>query len=428
MKNALMVTLGCKTNQYEGEMLLQGLRGWGIRPVEDGGSPDLVVVNTCTVTVRADRKCRQLIRKIARRHPGVPIYVTGCYVCRESGELASLDGVAGVAADKRELLDMIRRDEHLTCAPADLEAPPTSRRRSRAFLKIQDGCDSFCSYCIVPHVRPTLFSEPLERVLSEADRLVRAGFREIVLTGIHLARYGVDRSDGVGLIEVIRRLTETQGLLRLRLSSIEMPELADELIELIVESPVLCPHLHLPLQSGDDRVLAAMNRRYTAADFLDTVSRIRRSIPEISITTDVIAGFPGETDQAFENTLGLAREVGFSKMHVFPFSLRPGTPAAELPHCLPARIITGRKKRLLRLADELALAYKRRFLGKTVQVLVEETEAAQDGGFLSSGLTEHYLRVRFSTGTDLLNQLVGVRIESVTPHVMEGQLPEAGPS
>ena len=424
MKHALLITLGCKTNQYEGEMLLRGLREHGILPADDGASPDLAVVNTCTVTMRADRKCRQAIRGIASRHPGVPIYVTGCYAGRDAKELSSLDGVAGVAAGKDELLRMIARNVHPSAAAAPPEPSPPSRRRARAFLKIQDGCDAFCTYCIVPHVRPTLRSEPLEGILREAERLVRAGFREIVLTGIHLGRYGADRPGGPALVEVVRRVASTAGLLRLRLSSIEMPEVADDLAELIAQNPVLCPHLHLPLQSGDDGVLAAMNRRYAAADFLDTARRLRRRIPSLSITTDVIVGFPGETEEAFENTLRLAREVGFSKIHVFPYSVRPGTAAAKLPRRVPPRVVTARKKRLLRLADDLALDVKRRFLGKTVPVLVEESKPAPSGLLLSSGFTEYYLRVRFGAPADLVDRLVHVVVESVTPRVMEGRLAE----
>lgn len=420
MKTALVLTLGCKTNQYEGDALRDELGRLGYRPTEDGAAPDVAVVNTCTVTVRADRKCRQLIRRIAREHPGVPIYVTGCYVARRPEALADLDGITGLSADRGALLAMIARDTHARHDSDGTRIAPT--RRTRALLKIQDGCDAFCSYCIVPHVRPTLCSEPLEAVLAEARRLVDAGFREIVLTGIHLGRYGADRDDGIDLAEAVRRLACTEGLARLRLSSVEMPKVADDLIELIAQSPVICPHLHLPLQSGDDEVLAAMNRRYTSGDFLAALRRIRASIPDISITTDVIAGFPGETDRAFENTISVCREARFSKMHVFGFSARPSTAAATLPGRLSPRVITERKKRLISLGDELALRYKQRFVGKVVNVLVEETEAVGGEQFLT-GLTEHYMRVRFPGDGNLRNTLVGVSIESVTPQAMEGTLP-----
>ncbi len=422
MKNAVVLTLGCKTNQYEGDVLRRRLAAMGYRVAGDGAAPDLAIVNTCTVTVRADRKCRQLIRKIARRHPNVPIYVTGCYVPRKADDLAGLAGVAGVAADKDDLLRMISRNEHVAPADSGTELSPQPGRRTRAFLKIQDGCDAFCSYCIVPYVRPRLHSEPIDRVLAEARRLVNAGYREIVLTGIHLGRYGADRTGGATLTDVIRRAAQTPGLARLRLSSIEHPELPDELIELIAESPVICPHLHLPLQSGDDGVLAAMNRRYTAGDFLQTVSRIRDRIPDASVTTDVIAGFPGETDAAFQSTLCVCRDAGFSKMHVFPYSVRPGTAAAQLPGRLPARVITARKKELIRAGDELALEYKKRFVGRTVEVLVEEAEPDADR-YRLTGLTEHYMRVRFPSNISLHNEFVSVKIERVTPEAMSGRAP-----
>jgi len=422
VKRAYLISLGCKTNQTEGNLLADTLAAMGY-VVDDGADDiDLAVVNTCTVTVRADRKCRQLIHRIARRHPGVPIYVTGCYVTRQPDDLSTLDGVAAVAADKDELLRIIAEREHRSMPTTDLQPPSPGSRRVRAMLKIQDGCDAFCSYCIVPHVRPTLWSKPIDRVLDEARSLVAAGYREIVLTGIHVGRYGADRSDGVTFAEVIRRVAETDGLDRLRLSSIEMFDVADTLIDMIAESPVICPHLHLPLQSGDDGVLEAMHRRYTSADVLSTVERIRRRMPDISITTDVIAGFPGETDAAFENTLRVCRKVGFSRMHVFPYSVRPGTQAASLPGHLPAGVVTGRKKRLMALADELALDYKQRFLGKTVEALIEQCQTDDAGCLICAGLTVYYMRVCFPAEGTCVNRIVPVDIERVCPECMTGIL------
>ena len=429
MKRVCLITLGCKTNQSEGDRLARGLATLGYRVTDDEASPpDLAVVNTCTVTVRADRKCRQAIHRIARDHPGVPIYVTGCYVHRAAGELGALPGVAGTAADKEDLLRLIAAHDH-AAVPQTLPGPgEVPGRRARAMLKIQDGCDAYCSYCIVPHVRPRLWSKPVAEVLDEGRALVAAGFREIVLTGIHLGRYGADRTDpasgarAVTLVEVVRRVAALDGLDRLRLSSIEMFDVADDLVDLVAESPVVCPHLHLPLQSGDDGVLRAMNRRYTVDDVLQTVGRIRKRIPDVSLTTDVIAGFPGESDGAFENTVRVCREAGFSRMHVFPFSARPGTLAADLPGRLTARVVTRRKKRLLTLADELALDYKQRFLGKTVEVLVERSAPDASGRLISEGLTPYYMRVHFAGATDRVNRIVPVTVECVTPGAMEARL------
>ena len=233
------------------------------------------------------------------------------------------------------------------------------------------------------------------------------------------------------LIDVIRRVAATPNLARLRLSSIELPEVAEGLIDLLAansacrgeaqRSPVLCPHLHLPLQSGDDRVLAAMNRRYTAAGFLDTVRRLRARIPDVAITTDVIVGFPGESDEAFENTLAVCREAAFSRIHVFPFSARPGTKAAGLPRRLPARVITRRKRRLLALADDLALAFKQRFIGRTVEVLVEATEHEESGRVSAVGLTPHYLRVRFEGTESLVGRIVPVKVTGATPQMLSAK-------
>jgi threonylcarbamoyladenosine tRNA methylthiotransferase MtaB len=421
MARALVLTLGCKVNQYEGEALESALAALGYFPAENGSPVDLAVVNTCTVTARADRKCRSLIRKLARSHPGVPLFVTGCYAERSAADLVSLAGVRGVAADKDALVRLIAREMH--AAPRTVGAPARLLpSRTRAYLKVQDGCDSFCSYCIVPHVRPTLRSEPVDRVLTEATRLVAEGFHEIVLTGIHLGRYGADRDDGVTFTEVVRRVAAIDGLARLRLSSIEMPEASDALIDAIASNPVICPHLHLPLQSGDDQVLRAMNRRYAAADYLRTVERVRRRVPDVSLTTDVIAGFPGETDEAFARTVAVAREAGFSRIHVFPFSPRPGTPGAGLPDRPRSCVITARKKTMLRVAAELALAYKRRFVGEVVDVLVEESETLRGARRFLAGMTRHYLRVRFASDDDLHNRFVRVRIKDATPEAMEGEL------
>ncbi len=511
MKTARIITLGCKTNQYEGEELARALAALGVC-VDDSAAPDIAIVNTCTVTERADRKCRQAVTHLAREFPRAAIYVTGCYAARQPRELSTLPNVVAVCADKRELAEFIARNQHLplrstlpTDSSSDVAHPPPGeaasspssqpgaaaphkqshpgagvphqktaethpgagvphqqKRQGRAYLKIQDGCDAFCAYCIVPYVRPTLRSEPLEAILREARAIVDAGFLEIVLTGIHLGRYASSSSPVGGhpcvappgfsasgekngkpgghtgpplqkkdLVDVIREVAARPGLARLRLSSLEMPEVSNELLDLMAtsparqgeaqRSPVICPHLHLPLQSGDDGVLAAMNRRYTAADFLATVARVRSRIPEVAITTDVIAGFPGESDAAFENTLRVCREARFSRVHVFPFSARPGTKAATLPRRLPARVVTRRKHELLALADALALDYKRRFLGRTVEVLVETIESDESGRAFAWGLTPHYLRVRLPAEDGLVGRIVPVAVENATAERLEGR-------
>ena len=423
MTFAAVITLGCKTNQCDGESIRRGLHRLGCTLVEDvNGRVDVAVVNTCTVTVRADRKCRQLISKLARTHPSMRIYVTGCYVHRSHSELSELPGVAATSADRGEMLRIIAEREGLVEAGLAHDAELLQRHRCRAFLKVQDGCDAFCSYCIVPRVRPVMHSEPIDRIAAEAEALAAAGYKEIVVTGIHVGRYGVDLDDGVTIADVVRRIADTLGLARVRLSSIEMPEVDDELVEVIATHPVVCEHVHLPLQSGDDGVLETMNRRYTSARFLDAVAEIRSRVPDVAVTTDVIAGFPGESDEAFENTIAVCRKVGFSKIHVFPFSVRPGTTAAEMPNHVRASVITARKKRLLQVADELALDQKRRFIGKTVQVLVEETDISSSGKPISTGLTEHYSRVRFRSDGDLSNRIVPVTISDVTAEVMTGKL------
>ncbi len=436
MTTARIITFGCKTNQYEGDALAAELESLGVR-VDETAEPDVAIVNTCTVTERADRKCRQAAMRVAREHPNARIYITGCYAARARTVLGTLPNVAAVCPGRHELMNAIARRELHTEARPGARVPVTPHSREvRAYLKIQDGCDAFCSYCVVPLVRPTLRSEPLDAILREARAIVDAGFREIVLTGIHLGRYGTDagvaqpppagslasaQARAAALQDVIREVAATPGLARLRISSLENPEVADEIIDLIATNPIVCPHLHLPLQSGDDGVLAAMNRRYRAADFLATLARVRSRVPDAAITTDVIVGFPGESDAAFENTLRVAREARFSKVHVFPFSARPGTKAARMSKRLPQRVVTRRKKQLLALADELALEFKKRFVGRAVDVLVETAERDASGCAFAVGLTPHYLRARFEGDDSLVGRVVTVRVDAATPELLSGR-------
>ncbi len=414
MTTARIVTFGCKTNQYEGDALASALAKAGVR-VDEAAQPDIVIVNSCTVTEKADRRARQAVMRIAREHPAARIYITGCYAAREADQLRRLPNVAGVFADKTELARIITRGKE----PAASVEPPAGRR-GRAYLKIQDGCDARCSYCIVPLVRPALSSKPLDAILIEARELVAAGFLEIVLTGIHVGKYSGS------LAKVISGVAATPGLARLRLSSIEMPELAEEIIELMASNPVVCPHVHLPLQSGDSGILAAMNRRYSPGQFLDAVGRIRERIPDAAVTTDVIVGFPGESDSAFENTLRVVREARFSKVHVFRFSARAGTKAATLPGHVTQRVVTRRKRQLMTLADELALDYARAFVGRNVEVIVETVEPGKSGRAVArtvaSGLTERYLRVTFDAGPELIGRKALVTIERAGAGTLEGRL------
>ncbi|MBM4085027.1 MAG: MiaB/RimO family radical SAM methylthiotransferase, partial [Planctomycetes bacterium] len=290
---------------------------------------------------------------------------------------------------------------------------------TRAFLKIQDGCDARCSYCIVPLVRGPVRSRPLEAIQREAERLAANGYREIVLTGIHLGAYGRDTGGRPGLCDVIEGLLDVPGLERIRLSSIEVNEFTDRLLALAADSAKLCPHFHFPLQSGDDEVLKAMNRAYTAAEYLDVLDKVRARIERPSFTTDVMVGFPGEGERHFQNTLDVCRRAGFSRMHIFPFSPRPGTPAATMPNRPTRKDVRAREERLEAVARELALAYKRQFLGQRVNVLVETQRDARTGKLC--GYTERYVKVAFDGPDGLKNTIVAVAAKSATPRQIDGE-------
>jgi threonylcarbamoyladenosine tRNA methylthiotransferase MtaB len=418
-----VVSFGCKVNQVEGENLASTLRdlGWADAPYEDAA--DLVIVNTCTVTGEAARQSRQRVRRALRC--GARVIVTGCaaHPAAEDASLRNLAGLLLVEPDKDRVARFLEecgmrsaecRVRNEAAGKAET-APPPGRRllpaahglslavhsslrtprsaldRSRALLKIQDGCPASCAYCIVPRVRPMVRSAPPEAGLEQVANLVAAGFREIVLCGIHLGLYGADVEPPLSLADLLEQMLEVPGLGRLRLSSIEPMEVSDRLLGLMAAEPErLCPHLHIPLQSGDDGVLARMGRLYSTVDFLSVVERIRRAVPQPAITTDVLVGFPGETGEAFAETLRVCREAAFSRLHVFPFSKRPGTRAAAMKPDVPKAVIQDRRRRAAGLGESLAQAYRASLVGRTAQVVIEKM--LPDGG--AEGLSERYVRVR----------------------------------
>lgn len=391
------ITLGCKVNQYETQYLREGLQRSGYREIEDAEPADLYVVNTCTVTAMADAKSRKAIRQLARENPRSQIVVIGCYAARSAKELAGLPNVVEVVGDKAKLPDLLER----LGAAAPPEGISRFGRRHRAFVKVQDGCRMPCSYCIVPQVRPVLRSRPPEAVCAEVARLVDNGYREIVLTGVHLGHYGADLAEaehpGPDLAELIARLLRLEGLFRIRISSLEAVELTDRLLELMAGSPSrVCPHLHLPLQSGSDAVLTRMRRRWAADRFEQRCAEVRRYLDQPALTTDVIVGFPGETEADFEQTCRLVERLEFSKLHVFRFSPREGTAAADMPNQVPGPVKMRRAAQLGRLGRELRRRFVNQLSGRTVQVLVE---SAGDGWL--EGTADRYVRVRIENGTNM---------------------------
>jgi len=403
------VTLGCKVNQYETEYLREGLVGIGYRDADSNEPADLCVVNTCTVTAEGDAKSRQIIRRLARDNPGSRIVVMGCYATRAPDEVARLPGVVEVVTDKRELPDLLGR-YGVVDIPTGIS---NFGNRSRAYVKVQDGCMLRCSYCIIPQVRPQLYSRPLPHILDEIRRLLANGYREIVLTGVHLGHYGVDwngdkpKAEWVRLSHLVERICNIEGDFRVRLSSIEATEVTRELIRVMVErQDKVCPHLHVCLQSGSDRILRKMKRRWGVQRFVDRCRLVAETLDDPAFTTDVVVGFPGETDQDFEQTCRVVRDVGFSKVHIFPFSARRGTPAAEMDQPIPKCVKSDRGRHLAQIEADLRQRYFKRLVGRRLRVLVEASCDVAPGRLL--GTSCRYAPVELSGSDALHGQLTDV--------------------
>lgn len=367
-------TLGCKVNQYETEYVRQGLEKIGYRDALKGESADLCVVNTCTVTAEGDAKSRQTIRQMAQRNPGTRIVVMGCFATRAPEEVAALPGVTEVVTDKRELPDLLGRF-------GVIDIPTGISRfqgRQRAYVKVQDGCMLNCSFCIIPLVRPGLNSRPAEHIADEVRRLIDDGHHEIILTGIHLGHYGVEwnrgrpKSEWLRLAHLVDRLASLPGDFRIRLSSIEATEVTRELISAMREhAGRISPHLHISMQSGSDNVLRRMRRRWGSQRFLDRCRMVREALDLPALTTDIIVGFPGETEADFLDTCRVAEEAGFSKIHVFPYSARKSTVAAQMTDQVPHAVKAERVERLRELEAKLRDRYFAGLRGRELQVLVE---------------------------------------------------------
>ncbi len=423
-----LVTLGCKVNQYETQYVKEMLEAAGYVEAAEGRAADLCVVNTCTVTQEGDAKSRQAVRRLNRDNPGAAVVVMGCYATRDPDAVGRLPGVTRVVVDKGRLAEEFA-EFGVVAAPAGVSR---FDGHQRAFVKVQDGCLLNCSYCIIPHVRPTVRSRPMEEIADEVSRLVENGYQEIVLTGVHLGHYGVDlsrgrpRSEWTRLWLLLRRLGRLPGDFRIRLSSLEAAEARDDLVRAVAEEARVCPHLHLCLQSGSDAVLARMKRRYRVAGFLERCRRIRAALDRPALSTDVIVGFPGETDADFDATCRAVREAGFMQIHVFSYSPRRGTAAAEFADAVPPAIVAERRERLRRLEAELADAYLRSLVGRRLDVLVEGAEEGRPG--FVRGTACRYVPVVFrGHAPALLRRRVAVRATSVVDGALLGEPEADGP-
>ena len=409
MKTCRLVTLGCKVNQYETQLVREALERQGYREAAEGEAADLCVVNTCTVTSNGDSRSRQVIRQLAKQNPGTQTLVMGCYATRDPEAVQKLPAVSAVITDKRELPDVLARHGIYDDLPGISRFPG----RKRAYVKLQDGCILRCSYCIIPQVRPGLRSRTPEEIEAEVLRLLDNGHREIVLTGIHVGHYGVESSRARSgkppfrLWHLFQRLDRINGPWRMRLSSIEAAEMNADFIAAAADTQHLCPHFHPALQSGSTTVLQRMRRRYSAERFLETMSALQVAFSHPGLTTDVIVGFPGETDQEFEETINLCRQTGFHQLHIFPFSPRKGTPAASFPDQVPGTVINQRMEQLQNVEAELANRYHQQLVGASLDVLVEGPDDEVPGWVV--GTDQHYATVRFPGEQSDLNQLVQVR-------------------
>lgn len=400
-------SLGCKLNQAEVQSLSSQLAAAGYRLVTPADKADIYILNTCTVTHIADRKSRHLLRLARRRNPAARLVAIGCYAQRAPHELARIEGVDLVLDNEQKwhLLKLLEDADNTGRAAAVTSVGPREgRSRTRAFIKVQDGCKNFCAYCIVPLVRSREETVPVAKVVAMVGELVAGDCQEAVLTGTEIGTYNCKGINLKGLLECI--LAETS-VTRLRLSSLQPPEISPGLIKLW-RNPRLCPHFHLSLQSGSDAVLRRMKRRYNSADYERVVALIRDSVPDVAITSDVIVGFPGEADAEFRETLDFCRQMQFARIHVFPYSPRPGTEAATMPQPVPEKVKKQRSQAMLALAGESAQSFRKRFLGRTMEVLIEQ----QTGG-VWSGLTGNYIKVYAKSSEDLTNRLLPVRLVKI---------------
>lgn len=437
-------TLGCKVNQYDTQAVADRFRAAGFEVVDFDGPADVYVINTCTVTSLGDKKSRQALRRAKRQNPGAAVVAMGCYAQTSPGEVAAIPGVDLVVgtADRGRLPELVAEHWQKGGAVPSVNVTPFGRtagfeelgagavaERTRATVKVQEGCRQYCSYCKVPYARGPERSRPAGAVLAEVERLVGTGYHEVVLTGIHLGSYGRDFTGEPrwDLARLAAEVAAVPGLRRLRLSSLEPTDVTGALIALVAENPILCRHFHLPLQSGDDTVLRRMNRHYTTAEYARVVDRIRTAVPEAALTTDLIAGFPGESDAAFARGCEFVRRMAFSRLHVFPYSPRQGTPAAAFPDQLPEELRRERAARLSALGEELSGDFHRRLVGQTVEVLFEDpAETAEDGldgsETIWSGLTDTYVRVLAASFRSLAGEFRMVTVDCAGAREVRGRL------
>ncbi|MBB65259.1 MAG: tRNA (N(6)-L-threonylcarbamoyladenosine(37)-C(2))-methylthiotransferase MtaB [Waddliaceae bacterium] len=414
-KKYKVLSLGCRTNQYEGQGFQAQLEGLGYEAVGENEQADFCIVNTCTVTASADSHSRHAIRRLARENPGAELLVTGCMVEGEGQKekIAFIEGVSGVYSN-------LTKEDMLQKHFVDENVPEFSIKNfdahTRAFVKIQDGCNSFCTYCVIPYVRGRSRSREMGPIVDEVHELVANGYKEIVLTGINIGDFDGGKKKGEkadSLADLIRVVDDVPGVERIRVSSIDPDEIDDELLDVILHGKHTCHSMHIVLQAGSNVVLKRMNRKYTRQMFLESVDRLYAASPDFTVTTDIIVGFPGETEQDFQETLEVMREVNFAKVHMFPYSDRPRTRANLYPNKVPVEIIKKRKQILLKEAEHASFSLREKFIGRKMWVLTETGDKERPGEIM--GHTENFLPVWLPSQDYLSNELVEVELVENIP-------------
>ncbi|WP_100372240.1 tRNA (N(6)-L-threonylcarbamoyladenosine(37)-C(2))-methylthiotransferase MtaB [Bacillus sp. FJAT-45037] len=415
-------TLGCKVNHYETEAIWQLFKHADYDKVDYEQTSDVYVINTCTVTNTGDKKSRQVIRRAIRKNPDAVICVTGCYAQTSPAEIMAIPGVDIVVGtqDRTKMIDYIEQFKKerepingvgnimKSRVYEELDVPAFTDR-TRASLKIQEGCNNFCTFCIIPWARGLMRSRDPEEVIKQATQLVEAGYKEIVLTGIHTGGYGEDLKD-YSLARLLEDLEQVEGLKRIRISSIEASQLTDEVIRVIDRSEKVVRHLHIPLQSGSNTVLKRMRRKYTMEFFAERLERLKEALPGLAVTSDVIVGFPGETEEEFQETFDFIAEHKFSELHVFPYSKRTGTPAARMEDQVDEGLKNKRVHRLIELSNQLAKEYASQFEGEVLEVIPEERDKENADSGMYIGYTDNYLKVKVQASEEMIGKIVKVKI------------------
>lgn len=417
-KTFSILTLGCKVNQYESEAMAELFEKNGYIQVDnDTDVADVYIVNTCTVTNLSDRKSRQYIRRAKRENPDSTVAVVGCYAQVAPKEVEKIEGVDVVigTSERSKIVDLVeeaKEEDKKINIVRDIKKDRDFQfikidenfHKTRSYMKVQDGCNRFCTYCIIPYARGTIRSRRIGDCVREAIRLANAGYKEIILTGIHVGSYGVDLGP-VRLIDLIEAIAEVDGIERIRLSSVEPNIISEDFMKRAIACSKLCDHFHLSLQSGSNNILKAMNRHYTKEVYIEKTKIIKKYMPYAGLTTDIIVGFPGESDEDFEDSMSIVREVEFSKVHVFKYSKRKNTPAANMKNQIDGNIKIKRSEILMELAEEYLKKFRKKNMNRTCKVLFEEYE---DGYYL--GYTSNYIRVKLKSRENLINKIRDVKI------------------